>query len=268
VAKRALLSVYDKSGLVSLARSLAEAGWELIASGGTAQALREDGLPVTDVVQVTGAPEMLGGRVKTLHPALHAGILARDSDADRAELATQGLAPIDLVVCNLYPFRETVAQAGITTADAVEQIDVGGVALLRAAAKNYARVTVLCDPADYEAVQQALVGEGQVPDALRRRLAQKAFAHTRDYDAAIAAYLSGSSEEERPEALPETMWLTLRRVQSLRFGEHPHLSANLDARGANRGAPAAASFSARANWRDARSKSAVLLRGSARPMDP
>jgi AICAR transformylase/IMP cyclohydrolase PurH len=189
MSKRAILSVYDKSGLVDFARRLAAAGWELVASGGTARAMRDAGLAVTDIGALTGAPEMLGGRVKTLHPAVHAGILARDSAEDRAELETHGFVPVDLVVCNLYPFAETIAQEGVTVADAVEQIDIGGVTLLRAAAKNFARVAVVVDPADYEPVAGAIEETGTVPEALRRELALQAFRHTRDYDSAIAAYL-------------------------------------------------------------------------------
>lgn len=186
--KRAILSVFDKTNLLSLSQDLAALGWELIASGGTARALRQAGLPVQDVSDITGAPEMLGGRVKTLHPAVHGGILARDIPADQADLAANGIAPIDLVVCNLYPFAQTIATPGVTLAEAIEQIDIGGVTLLRAAAKNFARVTVLCDPADYPAVLAAF--QSGVPDvALRQHLAVKAFAHTRDYDTAITAYL-------------------------------------------------------------------------------
>ena len=148
MTKRAILSVHDKTGLIELGRGLVALGWELIASGGTARALRDAGLPAREVSDVTGAPEMLGGRVKTLHPAIHGGILARDTAGDRADLAAQGIAPIDLVVGNLYPFAATIARPGTTTAEAVEQIDIGGVTLLRAAAKNFGRVVVLCDPAD------------------------------------------------------------------------------------------------------------------------
>ena len=232
----ALLSVYDKKGLVPFGRGLAAAGWELVASGGTAQALREAGLAVTDVAEVTGAPEMLGGRVKTLHPAIHGAILARERTADRAELEAQGMAPIDLVVCNLYPFAETVARPDVTAAEAVEQIDIGGVALLRAAAKNYARVTVVCDPADYEMVLEALRDGGGVGEEVRRRLAAKAFAHTRDYDTAIAGYLAeqevgaGAADE-----LPDTVSMALHRVQALRYGENAHQAAGLYAADAGAG---------------------------------
>ncbi len=186
--KRAILSVYDKSGLVELGRGLIELGWELIASGGTARLLRASDLPVVDVAAITGAPEMLGGRVKTLHPAVHGGILARDIESDRADLAAQNISLIDLVVCNLYPFSATIAQPGVTVAAAIEQIDIGGVTLLRAAAKNFARVTAVCDPTDYPGILKDL--SNNTLDAQKRQaLATKTFKHTRDYDTAIAAYL-------------------------------------------------------------------------------
>jgi phosphoribosylaminoimidazolecarboxamide formyltransferase / IMP cyclohydrolase len=187
--KRAILSVYDKTGLVEFAQGIAALGYELVASGGTARLLREANLTVLDVAEVTGSPEMLGGRVKTLHPAIHGGILAQDNEADTADLAAQNIQPVNLVVCNLYPFSQTIAQPGVTLAEAVEQIDIGGVTLLRAAAKNFARVTTICDPADYVAVLDALRTE-QLDLTQRHRLAVKAFAHTRDYDTAIAAYLA------------------------------------------------------------------------------
>jgi len=224
---RALFSVYDKTGLVTFAGRLAAMGWELVASGGTARALREAGLTVTDVAQVTGFPEMLGGRVKTLHPAIHGAILARPGAADRDELAAHGIVPIDLVAVNLYPFRETVARPGVTLEEAVEQIDIGGVALLRAAAKNFARVTVLCDPADYAPVLDELEAQGEVSLETRRRLAAKAFAHTRDYDAAIEAFLAASEEATAPAAFPPRLTLSLVQVQALRYGENPHQAAAL-----------------------------------------
>jgi phosphoribosylaminoimidazolecarboxamide formyltransferase/IMP cyclohydrolase len=186
--KRAILSVYDKSGLVELGRGLHQLGWELIASGGTARALRDNDLPIIEVAEVTGAPEMLNGRVKTLHPAIHGGILARDSESHNRELAMYDIQPIDMVVCNLYPFQYTVAKPNVTLADAVEEIDIGGVTLLRAAAKNFERVIVLCQTADYAPTLIALQNN-TLNEAYRRRLAVKAFAHTRDYDTAITAYL-------------------------------------------------------------------------------
>lgn len=193
--KRAILSVYDKTGLAPFAQALANLGWELVASGGTARLLREHGLTVLDVADITGAPEMLGGRVKTLHPAVHGGILARDLPADLADLAAQGIQAIDLVVCNLYPFEQTIARPGTTLAEAIEQIDIGGVTLLRAAAKNFQRVTILSDPADYPTILAELTGHGHTNPATRHQLAVKAFTHTRDYDTAIAAYLAGAKDE-------------------------------------------------------------------------
>jgi phosphoribosylaminoimidazolecarboxamide formyltransferase / IMP cyclohydrolase len=192
--RRAILSVYDKSGLVEFAQGIAALGFELVASGGTARLLRQANLTVLDVAEVTGSPEMLGGRVKTLHPAIHGGILAQDTEVDTADLATHNIQPIDLVVCNLYPFSDTVAQPGVTLAEAVEQIDIGGVTLLRAAAKNFARVTVVCNPADYVTVLDAL-RTGQLDRDQRHRLAVKSFEHTRNYDTAIAAYLLAKMED-------------------------------------------------------------------------
>jgi phosphoribosylaminoimidazolecarboxamide formyltransferase/IMP cyclohydrolase len=191
MTQRAILSVYDKAGLVEFATALATMGWGFIASGGTARQLRETGLHVLDVSDITGAPEMLGGRVKTLHPAVHGGILARDLPEDWADLGAQGINPIQLVICNLYPFEKTIAQPGVSLADAIEQIDIGGVTLLRAAAKNFARVTVVCDPQDYATILAELREQGQVCLSTRQKLAVKAFAHTRDYDTAITAYLQG-----------------------------------------------------------------------------
>lgn len=194
--KRAILSVYDKAGLIEFASALAHMDWELIASGGTARLLRDAGLDVIDVAEITGAPEMLGGRVKTLHPVVHGGILARDIPEDKADLGAQHINMIDLVICNLYPFSETIAKPDVTLADAIEQIDIGGVTLLRAAAKNFARVTIICDPADYDAVKTALQTSGEVSLSQRQQFAVKAFAHTRDYDTAITAYLSGMTKNK------------------------------------------------------------------------
>ena len=186
--KRAILSVYDKTGLLEFAQALVTLEWELIASGGTARLLREAGLPVLDVADVTGAPEMLGGRVKTLHPAIHGGILARNIATDQADLAAQNIQMIDMVICNLYPFNKTIAQPNATLSKAIEQIDIGGVTLLRAAAKNFARVIVVCETADYTPTLTALQNN-TLDESQRRHLATKAFAHTRDYDMAITAYL-------------------------------------------------------------------------------
>ncbi|HXV98739.1 MAG TPA: bifunctional phosphoribosylaminoimidazolecarboxamide formyltransferase/IMP cyclohydrolase, partial [Anaerolineae bacterium] len=219
----ALLSVSDKSSLTDFARSLAQLGWEFVASGGTAKALKEVGLTVTDVADLTSAPEMLGGRVKTLHPVIHAGILARPTEEDRAELAEHHIREISLVVCNLYPFQQTIAQPNVSLNEAVEQIDIGGVTLLRAAAKNFARVTVICDPADYTAVAEELRQNGFVSTASRAELARKAFAHTAHYDAAITGYLSGQADSD----LPQTLSLSLIKTQEMRYGENPHQAAAL-----------------------------------------
>ena len=218
---RALLSLSDKTGLIDFARGLHNLGIELIASGGTARAIAEAGLPVIPVADITGFPEILGGRVKTLHPAIHGPILAKNSDEHQAELAEHGFAPINLVACNLYPFQQTVARPGVTEAEAVEKIDIGGVTLLRAGAKNFGRVTVLVDPADYGWVLEALAGDG--PDLeQRRRLALKAFRHTASYDATISSYFAGQAGES---ATPEMLTLTAERVQALRYGENPHQQA-------------------------------------------
>ena len=219
---RALLSVSDKTGLVPLAQGLHRLGVELVASGGTATTLAAAGLPVIPVSDLTGYPDLLDGRVKTLHPAIHAPILARPSPAHQAELAAHGMTPIDLVVCNLYPFPRTVADPAVSEAAAVEHIDIGGVTLLRAAAKNYERVTVVVDPADYEPVLAVLAAGGPSPEE-RRRLALKAFRHTAAYDAAIAAYLTRLVEGET--TLPSALNLVAERVQSLRYGENPHQAA-------------------------------------------
>jgi phosphoribosylaminoimidazolecarboxamide formyltransferase/IMP cyclohydrolase len=217
---RAILSVYDKTGLDSFARGLVDLGFELVASGGTARALHGWGLPVTLVEDITGYPEMLGGRVKTLHPAIHAGILAPRSPDALAELDRHDIAPIDLVACNLYPFGETVARPDFAEADAIEQIDIGGVTLLRAAAKNFESVVVVADPADYAPVLEGLAS-GSVDRSERRRLALKAFALTSAYDAAIVGWL------ESEEVFPGALRLAARRVQVLRYGENPHQQAAL-----------------------------------------
>jgi phosphoribosylaminoimidazolecarboxamide formyltransferase/IMP cyclohydrolase len=219
--KRALLSVSDKTGLIDFARRLHNAGVQLIASGGSARALAAEGLPVTAVEELTGFPEILGGRVKTLHPAVHGGILARRTEAHLAELKDHGLAPIDLVVVNLYPFQQTVAQPNVSEADAIEQIDIGGVALLRAAAKNFESVAVVCNPDDYDAVATAVESD-TLALSLRRELALKAFRHTAEYDTAIAAYLTTQVTPAASPALPVTLQVTLEQAQVMRYGENPH----------------------------------------------
>jgi phosphoribosylaminoimidazolecarboxamide formyltransferase/IMP cyclohydrolase len=234
MAPTALLSVSDKAGLVPLAEGLLAHGYRILSSGGTAAALAAAGLPVTKVAEHTGAPEILGGRVKTLHPRIHGGILAKRSDpAHQADLAAQAIDPIDVVVVNLYPFQRTVADPQVSWETAVENIDIGGPAMVRAAAKNYADVAVLTDPAQYGGFLEALAAGG-ADEALRRRLALAAFSHTAAYDAAIAAWLAGRLGAEEPspadgagaeaEVIPP-LQLTLPARQSLRYGENPHQKA-------------------------------------------
>lgn len=220
--RRALLSAHDKTGLVALGQALHRQGAELISTGGTAAALRAAGLPVRPLEVVTGFPELLGGRVKTLHPAVHAGLLARDEPADLAEVKHHAINLIDLVAVTLYPFEEAVA-AGAPMAAAVEQIDVGGVTLLRAAAKNWARVIVLSDPRQYDEVIAAIAGGGATDD-LRRRLAAEAFARTAAYDAAIAGYFQQAAGQV---PFPDRLTLTFRKQADLRYGENPHQRAAL-----------------------------------------
>jgi phosphoribosylaminoimidazolecarboxamide formyltransferase / IMP cyclohydrolase len=226
---RALLSVSDKRGLVSFARDLVALGWEIVSTGGTAESLRREGVPVTPIEQVTGFPEVLDGRVKTLHPKVHGGLLARPGHAgDERALLEHGITRIDLVAANLYPFRETVARPDTTLAQALEQIDIGGPSLLRSAAKNHGAVIVVVDPDDYPGVVAALKGgggaggTGDLPADERRRLAAKVFAHTAAYDAAILGYLTRSDE-----ALPAALPIVLERRQGLRYGENPHQRAAL-----------------------------------------
>lgn len=188
---KAILSVHDKTGLVDFARGLAGLGWTLLASGGTARLLTDNGLKVTEVADYTGSPEILGGRVKTLHPAVHGGLLARPTGEDHRQLLDLGWDYIDLAAVNLYPFEETIARPGVTYAEAIENIDIGGVTLIRAAAKNHARVTLVCDPADYPEVLAALQAGG-VPAEMRQTLAVKGFRSTARYDTAISAYLAGA----------------------------------------------------------------------------
>ena len=224
---RALISVYDKSGLTKFASGLFELGWTLIASGGTWQALQDAGLEAMPVETLTGAPEMLGGRVKTLHPAVHAGILARDTQSDRDDLAANNYDRIDLIVCNLYPFQQTITQPDLTLQDALENIDIGGVTLLRAAAKNFFHVTVVSDPEDYAKVLAALRGSNETDLALRRSLALKAFAHTRDYDTAIHAFLALGTMTIPvvTDELPQQLSLSMQKVETLRYGENAHQHA-------------------------------------------
>lgn len=189
---KAILSVHDKTGILDFARGLAALGWELLASGGTAKLLRDNGLPVLEVADYTQSPEILGGRVKTLHPAIHGGLLARPTEADHQQLLGLGWDYIDLVAVNLYPFEQTIARQGVTYEEVIENIDIGGVTLIRAAAKNHERVTLVCDPADYAGVLSALK-DGEIPFGMRKRLAVKGFASTASYDTLISSYLGQSA---------------------------------------------------------------------------
>jgi phosphoribosylaminoimidazolecarboxamide formyltransferase/IMP cyclohydrolase len=214
---RALISVYDKTGIVGFARGLVELGYELVASGGTAEALEEGGLEVTRVEELTEVPELLGGRVKTLHPQIHAAILARrDEAADVAALDEQAIAPFDLVCVNLYPFSEVVARHGVREEEAVEMIDVGGPSMLRAAAKNFAHVTALSSPDQYAGVLAELLANGDLSVETRRRLAAEAFAATAAYEAAIAEWFSDR------ELFPERLTINFMKVLDLPYGENPH----------------------------------------------
>ena len=216
---RALISVSDKSGLLELARSLRELGIEILSSGGTWKALTEQGIEAVEVSQYTGFPEMMGGRIKTLHPRIHGGILGRRG-TDEAVMQEHGIGPIDLVVVNLYPFEATVAKPDCSLEDAIENIDIGGPAMIRAAAKNHDAVGVVVDPADYAAVLEELrSSDGTLSDASRFRLAIKSFRHTAAYDAAIAAHLG---KVEGSEPFPDPLVLRFRHAQGMRYGENPH----------------------------------------------
>ena len=229
MARLALLSTSDKTGIEGLARSLVEEfEFELISSGGTARTLQEAGLPVTKVADYTGSPEILGGRVKTLHPRIHGGILAQPGlPQDQQDMADNAIRPFDLVVVNLYPFEQTIAQRGVTLPEAIEQIDIGGPTLLRAAAKNHAYLTVLSNPDQYETYLQELrQRQGEVSPDFRSACARQAFWHTAGYDQAIAAYLTDHTlASEADVNLPERFSLTGRQRQALRYGENPHQSA-------------------------------------------
>ncbi len=229
-SRLALLSVSDRTGLHEFARALVAQGFGLLSTGGTAAHLAAAGLAVESVSDLTGFPEVFGGRVKTLHPKLFGGILFdRSEESHRGEAVAHGVGPIDLVVVNLYPFEETVAKTGATFAQAIEKIDVGGPSLLRAAAKNHAHVGVVCDPADYAAVAAELAAhDGTLTDETRRRLAAKVFRRTAAYDAAIARWISGETGEHFPERLS----LSYTLATSLRYGENPHQKASLYADGA------------------------------------
>ncbi len=224
---RALISVSDKAGVVELARALAALGVQILSTGGTARLLEKEGVRVTEVSAHTGFPEMLDGRVKTLHPKIHGGILARrDRREHMAAIENAGIAPIDLVIVNLYPFQATVADPDCTLENAIENIDIGGPALLRAAAKNHAGVAVVVDPADYVQVLEELRATGGVAQATRFALAKKVFAHTAGYDGAIANYLFCLDDEEKRGPYPGVLSLQFRKVQDMRYGENPHQSAS------------------------------------------
>jgi phosphoribosylaminoimidazolecarboxamide formyltransferase/IMP cyclohydrolase len=229
--KRALLSVSDKTGIQEFARGLVERGWELLSTGGTAKAIREEGLPALEVAEITGHPEMMEGRVKTLHPAVHAGLLARrDNPEDLAALEAQGYAPIDLVAVNLYPFRETVAKPGVTLPEAVGKIDIGGPTMIRSAAKNHKDVWVVVEPGDYGRVLAALDAE-EDQTGLRQELAAKVFRHVSEYDRAIADFLGSAgeagpgAESEEDGAFPAALSVRATRIQTLRYGENPDQAA-------------------------------------------
>lgn len=220
--KRALLSVSDKSGILEFAQELEKMGYELLSTGGTKKFLEENGVAITAVDEVTKFPEILGGRVKTLHPLVHGGLLAKHDDAEhQSQMAENGISPIDIVCVNLYPFRETIAKSDVTVDDAIENIDIGGPTMLRSAAKNHAYVTVIVDAADYAGVLIELQNEQSTTPETRRRLAAKVFRHTAAYDSYISNYLTDLTGEEYPDQLT----LTYELSQTLRYGENPHQKA-------------------------------------------
>ena len=221
--RRALLSVSDKHGLIEFAAQLVAHGVEIISTGGTWKSLHAAGIAAREVSDVTGFPEIMDGRVKTLHPKIHGGILARRG-TDEAVMAEHGIAPIDLIVVNLYPFEQTVAKAAVGIDEAIENIDIGGPAMVRASAKNHAHVAIVVDPHDYGAVLAALDGEG-LDDTFRRQLATKAFAHTSRYDAAVAAYLSSLQADGARDFFPGVLGLQFDKKQAMRYGENPHQRA-------------------------------------------
>ncbi len=219
---RALVSVSNKEGLIPFVEGLIEQGIEIVSTGGTKRAIEEAGLKVTGISEVTGFPEILDGRVKTLHPNIHGGLLAvRDNANHQAQIEEHQITPIDFVVVNLYPFKETISRADVTFEDAIENIDIGGPSMLRSAAKNHASVTVAVDPADYGPILEELKANGAVTDETKRRLAAKVFRHTAAYDALIAQYLIEMTEEEYPESYT----VTYTKKQALRYGENPHQQA-------------------------------------------
>lgn len=224
--RRALLSASDKTGLADFGRALHALGVEIVSTGGSARSLREAGVPVREVDEFTGFPEIMDGRVKTLHPKVHGGLLGRRG-TDDAVMREHAITPIDLLVVNLYPFARTIADAGATYEEAIEQVDIGGPAMLRAGAKNHERVTVVCDPSDYPGLIETLRRDGGTSFEQRRRFASKVFAHTARYDGMIADWLSARAEGEPRDAYPPTLHLALRRAQEMRYGENPHQAAAL-----------------------------------------
>ncbi|MED2974681.1 bifunctional phosphoribosylaminoimidazolecarboxamide formyltransferase/IMP cyclohydrolase [Fictibacillus sp. B-59209] len=220
--KRALVSVSNKAGLVPFVKALADKGVEIISTGGTSKALQEAGVNVTGISEVTGFPEIMDGRVKTLHPMIHGGLLAvRENESHVRQMEENGISPIDLVVVNLYPFKETISKEDVAFADAIENIDIGGPSMLRSAAKNHAYVTVVVDPSDYSKVLEEVEKNNEVSVETRRKLAAKTFRHTAAYDALIAEYLTNMVEEENPEFYT----VTYEKKQDLRYGENPHQKA-------------------------------------------
>lgn len=220
MSKRALVSVSDKTGLVPFVEGLVSLGWEIVATGGTQKLLEDSGIKTIGISEVTGFPEILDGRVKTLHPKVHGGLLARrDLPSHMQTLSEQGITPIDLVCVNLYPFRQTIAKEGVTMADAIENIDIGGPSMLRSSAKNWKDVTVICDPADYGTVLSELKSAGATSDETRLKLSAKAYTHTAEYDICIARYMRAQA------GLTEKLFLEYELKQSLRYGENPHQSA-------------------------------------------
>ncbi|TWI56027.1 bifunctional phosphoribosylaminoimidazolecarboxamide formyltransferase/IMP cyclohydrolase [Halalkalibacter nanhaiisediminis] len=220
--RRALVSVSDKTGIIEFVKALVEQGFEVISTGGTKRSLEEANVPVIGISEVTGFPEILDGRVKTLHPNIHGGLLAmRDKEEHQKQVAEHQIAPIDLVVVNLYPFKETITKPDCKFEDAIENIDIGGPSMLRSAAKNHNDVIVVVDPADYEVVLNELKSNQDVTKETKRRLAAKVFRHTAAYDALIAEYLTNAVGEESPESLT----VTYERKQGLRYGENPHQKA-------------------------------------------
>lgn len=220
MSKRALVSVSDKTGLVPFVEGLVSLGWEIVATGGTQKLLEDSGVKIVGISEVTGFPEILDGRVKTLHPKVHGGLLARrDIPSHMQTLSEQGITPIDLVCVNLYPFRQTIAKEGVTMEDAIENIDIGGPSMLRSSAKNWKDVTVVCDPADYETVLSELRASGSTSASTRLKLSAKAYTHTAEYDICIARYMREQA------GLTEKLFLEYELKQSLRYGENPHQSA-------------------------------------------